>query len=47
MQLQEVNATIEVARQNEMDVILQSNLKLKEDLERIIKQVKERLDEKK
>ena len=47
MQLQEVNATIEVARQNDMDVILQSNLKLKEDLERIIKQVKERLDEKK
>ncbi len=44
MQLQDVLATIEIARANDMEVLLKKNLKLKEDLERIIRVVKEKLE---
>lgn len=45
MQLNEVEATIQVAKANDMDLLLEKNLKLKSDLERIIKAVKEQINE--
>ena len=45
MQLNEVEATIQVAKANDMDLLLEKNLKLKTDLERIIKAVKEQINE--
>ena len=42
MQLQDVLATIEIAKTNNMEVLLKKNLQLKTDLERIIKSVKEK-----
>ena len=43
MQLSNVLDTIEIAKANDMEVLLKKNLKLKEDLENIIKTVKEKL----
>lgn len=43
MQLSNVIDTIEIARANNMEVLLKKNLKLKEELENIIKTVKEKL----
>ena len=43
MQLSNMIDTIEIARANNMEVLLKKNLKLKEELENIIKTVKEKL----
>lgn len=43
MQLSNVLDTIEIAKANNMEVLLKKNLKLKEELENIIKTVKEKL----
>ena len=43
MQLSNVLDTIEIAKANDMEVLLKKNLKLKEELENIIKIVKEKL----
>ena len=43
MQLSNVLDTIEIAKANNMEVLLKKNLKLKEELENIIKTVKENL----
>lgn len=45
MQLQEVEAAIEVAKANDMDILVQENLKIKANLEKIIEKVRGRLDE--
>lgn len=42
MQLHEVEASISVAKANNMDVLLQKNLKTKESLEKIISKIRER-----
>lgn len=46
MQLQEVEAAIEIYKADNMEALLNKNLQLKETLEKIIAQVKEKLDEK-
>lgn len=43
LQLQDVEATIEIAKTNDMEILLQENLKTKETLEHIIAEIKERL----
>ena len=46
MQLQEVEVAIEIYKADNMEALLNKNLQLKETLEKIIAQVKEKIDEK-